>query len=537
MIDISAVSGLAGLHRRGTGRAATGTRREAVPARSAAALLAGASFVAASALGAVGAAAQSADAPAPAGRTVIAELPPMPTGPVCTKDRDWIVVEAEQYIARTTARAEDLSKKVIEQELAADRDAAAARAVETTRSDLRETLRRVRDAQGYREDARRLATRDCLMREGQGPDLKAAAASVAGAATSVAPQMVEPMIDVRLSQAAACSRGAECDITLVSETRRPATDDRRVAVLIDLPSSTGTFVRSGDAWNCYATGGGAVCLAKLAQLKPGAPIQSKLTWRLQGGAGDGDARFCTRTVRGQADGRPTTDPDRMRLLQAVLADYGYRTGAIDGRFADGTRVVLASAAPDFGIERTGDDDHIAAALLGSMVSRVGVTTGPCLQLALAGPGAATKSDAPPLAVPVATAPAAPPETPQAVRPAGPPRPADAATTTAPSAPPAAKARKSIATLGEEPAPPAPAKAKVQPVKEKPLAVKVKPVRPEPQPVAEEPETVVVIKKPKRRVVVEGAPPVYVQPQPQPQVVAPPISIGIGLGRRGFGIGF
>ncbi|TPQ49262.1 hypothetical protein C2U72_19490 [Prosthecomicrobium hirschii] len=535
----------------------------------AAALLAGTALVAGPA------AAQSAGAGA--GRIVIAELPPLPGGPVCMKDRDWLVVEAEQFISRTTARAEDLQKKVIEQELAAERDPGAGKTAEMMRADLRETLRRVRDAQGYREDARRLTTRECLIREGQGLEVRNAAASVSGAATASLPHASEPMIDVRLTQAQACRKDAECEISLVSETHRPATDDRRVAVMIDLPANAGTFLRASDAWNCYAMQGGAVCLAKLAQLKPGAPVEAKLTWRLQAGLGDTEARFCTRTPKTTADGRPTSDPDRMRVLQAVLADYGYRSGAIDGRFADGTRIVLASAAPDFGIERSGDDDRIAAALLGSTVSRVGVTTGPCLQLALA--PSATRNDAGPVVsvapvtsatttattpativtpnpvalttpatvttpVPVALAPVPTVTQPVTTNTAAPPPVANVQPTDsgADGKAPAKGKKGVVAKLTDDDGQSQPAKAKVQPVKEKTTTV-VKPKTPRAE------ETTPARKVVVRRVNEEAAPPPVARrvapapaaappPPPQPQYSGPPISIGIGLGRRGgFGIGF
>ncbi|MEJ1158206.1 peptidoglycan-binding domain-containing protein [Prosthecomicrobium sp. N25] len=488
------------------------------------------------AAGALSASAQTADSPqAPAStRAQLAELPRLPDGPVCAKDRDWMLVEAEQFIARTTARAEDLSKKVIELELAVDRDPSAARGAETTREELRETLRRVRDAQGYREDARRLTTRDCLVREGQGLDVRQAAPSVSGAATAQAPANAEPAIDVKLAQTGSCAKDTDCEIRLISETRRPATDDRRVAVLIDLPSAAGTFVRSGDTWKCYAMVGGAVCLAKLSELKAGAPVESRLTWRIQG-AGTGDeAKFCTRTMRQTADGRPTTDPDRVRVLQAVLADYGYRTGAIDGRFADGTRVVLASAAPDFGVERNGDDDRIAAALLGSMVSRVGVSTGPCLQLALASTTSAVTSDAAPSAATAGAAAAAaaataatagrslePVKQPETKRPA----------TKSQSASVTPEPEKSTSELRKAKVPVTKAATTTR---ERPATTRTRPATPVARAVPVEDEPAVVVRPKKRTVVVEEEPAGVVVKQPK--VFVPPISIGIGLGRRG-GIGF
>lgn len=485
-----------------------------------------------------------ATAPGNGGRLVIADLPRIPDGPVCVKDRDWIVVEAEQFIARTTARAEELSRKAVELELAVDRDANAQRTAEDTRAELRETLRRVRDAQGYRDEARRLTTRDCLIREGQSVDLRQIGASVSGAATAQAPQAAEPAIDVRLTQPAPCRIDGECSINLVSETRRSANDDRRIAVLIDLPTGAGSFVRSSDTWNCYAMSGGAVCLAKLSQLQPGTPISAALTWRIQSGPAAADARFCARTARTTADGRPSTDPDRMRILQAVLADYGYQSGKIDGQL-DGTRVVLASAAPDFGIERTSDDDQIAAALLGSMVSRIGITTGPCLQLALA-PSVATAATPPAVndAAPIggaAAGAAALGAASGAALAAVPPRPADVVPTEPPAAKPTAPTRTTAVEPAEKPselgrakADPAPAKAKVKAA----VPVKVVPAPTRPRAVAaEDPGAgLVVVKQKKNKVIVAGEDGGPVIVKQRPQFVAPPVSIGIGLGRKG-GISF
>ncbi len=565
--------------------------------------LAGAGFLAALALGASGAPAQTVVGAGagpiggPLGDARPTDLPRLPDGPVCVKDRDWLVVEAEQFIARSKTRAEELSRKTVELDLNADRDPTQTRAqVDATREEMKDLIRRIRDAEGYRDDARRLATRDCLTREGQGIDLRQAAGSVGSMAAAALPSDSEPMIEVKLAQAEACVKGNECLVSLVSETRRPATDDRRVAVLVDMASSAGTFVHSSDAWHCYATNTGAVCLAKVADLKPGVPVESRLTWKVHGTS---DTRVCTRTIKPAADGRTTADPERVKLLQAVLSDYGYRTGTVDGRFADGTRVVVASAAPDFGIDRNGDDDRIAAALLGSMVSRVGVGTGPCLQLAFAAdPGAATdlvNARPDPLAAPVA-APVAPPvaapvvapvaapvvaAVPPPVRAPVPPPVAPVVTTTEPAVGGPSGGAGSL-DAGARPAGRQPTRlTAVPPPNEDPLPTELprKVTKPSPRatvtrdkapvaeraPVVEKPPVVekrrvvtpsptagdnapppVVVKK-KARVVqaddeeiidttrgrIRNAPPAAVA---RPVVVPPPVSIGIGLGRRG-GISF